>query len=197
MKNRAHRYLPIATLFFTLFLILPALVAADESPRTPPERTPAGRAQSAAQTTTCSACEATRKSCTIGCFGAEDKARMVACLMGCDNAAAACSCDEKVTLRSEDFLPRPDLLGTKALACHSTTPCGSQYSSCASWSASYDCGDPYCGIYRWCGDVCGDLGCWGPALRQGREQYRVCFNSLGQSCTEYQSTGASVVSCGC
>lgn len=99
--------------------------------------------------------------------------------------------------------PRSDLVPQwarqvveKADACHSTTPCGSAYPSCASWSGYSDCGDPLCGIYRWCGG-CGDpFGCWDEATRQRRERFRVCFNEFGQSCTEWQNT-LVLVACGC
>lgn len=99
--------------------------------------------------------------------------------------------------------PRSDLIPSwarsglaKADACHSTTPCGAEYGSCASWSGYTDCDEPLCGIYRWCGD-CGDpFGCWDLATRQRRERFRVCFNSLGQSCTEWQNT-LVLVACGC
>lgn len=193
MKDRAYRHLPIATLFLTLLLVLPVLAAADEDPRATRRGDP-GAAVLAR--TSCPACELAQKRCTVGCFGVGDKSTMAACLMGCDNAAATCSCEGKATLNSEDLIPRPDLFGEKALACHSTTPCGTEYASCATWSGFYDCGDPYCGFYRWCGDCDSDFGCFGPALRQHREQYRVCFNSQGQSCTEYQGA-ITFLACGC
>jgi hypothetical protein len=96
-----------------------------------------------------------------------------------------------------DLVPqwaRPSL--AKAEACHSTTPCGAAYPSCAGWSGYTDCGDPQCGIYRWCGD-CGDpFGCWDLATRQRRERFRVCFDQFGNSCTEWQNT-LVLVACGC
>ena len=68
--------------------------------------------------------------------------------------------------------------------------------SSAGWSGYSDCGDPICGIYRWCGD-CGDpFGCWDQATRQRQERFRVCFNQFGQSCTEYQNV-LVLVACGC
>jgi hypothetical protein len=81
-------------------------------------------------------------------------------------------------------------------ACHGTVSCQPNYPSCAGWSGYADCGDPLCGIYRWCGD-CGDpFGCWDPATRQTRERFRVCFDQFGNSCTEWQST-LVLVACGC
>jgi hypothetical protein len=145
---------------------------------------------------TCGACAVSHDQCTANCAGFVDHGERVACLIACDNAAATCSCDERVTLRSEDLLPkaRPE---ADAPACHSTTPCGSGYPSCASWSGYSDCGDPYCGIYLHCGDECEPgFPCPGPALRQWRERFRVCFNAQGQSCTEYQRT-STILSCGC
>jgi hypothetical protein len=197
MKPKAYRSLPTIVLAFALLPALGGPAAADENPRQP------GRgARDAAlpvQAASCGACVAAQERCTTRCFGVQDKTAMTACLIGCDNAAANCSCDERVTLRSEDVLPRPDLLGAKAAACNGTVTCGTEYSSCASWSAYYDCGDPFCAVYRWCGDQCADptFGCFGPAMRQSREQYRVCFNAQGQSCTEYRSGALTVLGCGC
>jgi hypothetical protein len=193
MKDRAYRYLPIAILGFALLVVLPGLAAADESAAP-------GRAFAAvvpAQAARCGACALAQESCSAKCFGREDKAGVVACLTGCDNAAATCSCDAEVTLSSEDLVAKMPWLSDKAAACHSTTPCGSAYPSCASWSGYSDCDDPFCGVYRWCGD-CPDpeFGCFGPALRQRRERFRVCFNELGQSCTEYQRTSV-VLGCDC
>ena len=144
----------------------------------------------------CGACALGREQCATNCLGLVDRGERVACLMACDNAAATCSCDEPVTLRSEDLLPkaRPE---ADAPACHSTTPCGSGYPSCAGWSGYSDCGDPFCGIYRYCGEDCEPgIPCPGPALRQSQERFRVCFNAQGQSCTEYQRS-VYVLGCGC
>ncbi len=158
-----------------------------------------------AQAADCPACGMLQKNCTAGCLGVEDK-RVIPCLLACDNAVAACSCDDPVTLRSEDAVrlglaggPRQSGSAFKAAACHSTTACGPSYPSCASWSGYSDCDDPWCGIYKFCGDppFCEEPDiCFGPALRQNQERFRVCFNSLGQPCTEYQRINF-VLGCGC
>lgn len=150
--------------------------------------------------------DAVHDQCLVNCFGREDQSQMLGCLIGCDNAAAERVGDEEVTLSSEDYVAQWGNGGvTAASACHSTAPCPAEYDSCASWSSYSNCGDPYCGIYRYC---CADLGPTGPqpnipncelfgdALRQYRERYRVCFNASGQSCTEYQRTSV-VAGCGC
>jgi hypothetical protein len=147
------------------------------------------------QAATCGPCATAQEQCFSNCFSREGKAATRACLMACDNAAAACSCDEAVTLRSEDLVLKTTAL--TADACHSTTTCGTAYPSCASWSGYSDCGDPTCGIYRWCPDDCeSDFGCWGQALRQSSERFRVCFDANANSCTEYQRL-SSVLQCGC
>jgi hypothetical protein len=103
----------------------------------------------------------------------------------------------RVAALRSDLVPEwmARLSAEKADTCHSTTPCGSAYPSCAGWSGYSDCGDPICGIYRWCGD-CGDPFGWDLATRQRRERFRVCFNQFGQSCTEYQNI-LVLVACGC
>ncbi|HET9226984.1 MAG TPA: hypothetical protein VFR31_09975 [Thermoanaerobaculia bacterium] len=144
----------------------------------------------------CAPCNVAHERCSVNCFGREGKGQIGACLIGCDNAAAVCSCDEVVTLRSEDVVARSgDLRSLTAFsaACHSTTPCGAAYPSCASWSGYANCGDPFCGFARGCGE-CEDFPCPGPAMKQQRERFRVCFNEIGQSCTEYQST---LITLGC
>lgn len=154
-----------------------------------------------AQVAGCRACAIAQERCAVNCFGREDKRAMTSCLIGCDNAAALCSCDEPDILSSEEYVARfaPELItDLKAAACHSTTPCGSAYGSCAAWSSYSDCGDPFCGIAFGCGE-CNEWGqceAGGPAEKQYRERFRVCFNAQGQSCTEYQRT-SSTGSCGC
>jgi hypothetical protein len=149
-----------------------------------------------AQAQKCPACALAQERCTSICFGLETRAGMASCLMVCDNQAATCSCDdEKVTLRSEDLrIPSEWLASTTA--CNATYTCPSEYGSCASWSSWYDCGEPWCGIYRWCGDCGDEFGCWGDALRQRQERYRVCFNAAQEACTEFQHANY-LVGCGC
>lgn len=146
--------------------------------------------------------------CVANCFGLEGSDQIVACAMGCDNAAAMTLPDDKVTLSSEEYVARwGNLLATKAGACHSTTACPAEYGSCGTWSSYSDCGDPWCGVWRLCDCYLGPAGSpspnmpicdpgFGDALRQFRESYRVCFNASGQPCTEYQRTSV-VLGCGC
>ena len=160
-----------------------------------------------AETAKCRPCAIAQERCSVNCLGREGKA-IGACLIGCDNAAAFCTCDEPATLDSEDFVarfgpqpgPQRDLgvVTEFSAACNPTTPCGSSYGSCANWSYFYDCGDPFCGFAVGCGE-CNEWGqceVGGPAMNQYIERYRVCFNEQGQPCTEYhrQSTPGS---CGC
>ena len=153
-----------------------------------------------AQAAKCRPCQIAQESCSVNCFGREDKDEMRSCLIGCDNAAALCSCDEPVTLSSEDYVARfgsQDVTQLKS-ACHDTTTCGSEYASCASWSGYTNCGDPFCGPTLGCGE-CNEWGqctAGGPGMKQFRERYRVCFNAVGDPCTEYQRTTSSG-GCGC
>lgn len=160
-----------------------------------------------AQAATCRPCALAQERCSVNCLGREGKA-IGSCLIGCDNAAALCSCDEPATLNSEDFVARfgpqsgaqagPKVVTDFSVACHSTTPCGTAYGSCASWSTYSDCGDPFCGVAVGCGE-CNEWGqceTGGPGIKQRMERYRVCFDALGQSCTEYQRSTVTE-SCGC
>jgi hypothetical protein len=57
--------------------------------------------------------------------------------------------------------------------------------------------EPFCSSANHCGDECPEFGpCPGPAIKQRQERFRVCFNALGQSCTEYQRTLLNL-GCGC
>lgn len=149
-----------------------------------------------AQPAKCRPCETVYERCSANCFGGE-KGEIGSCLRGCDNQAATCSCDEAVTLSSEEFVAKfgssagsPGPVTDFAAACHSTTTCGTAYPSCASWSGYSDCDDPFCSSVRGCGENCDEFDplCLGPGMKQRRERFRVCFNALGQSCTEYQRT---------
>lgn len=195
MKDRAYRCLPVAIVIFVL-LILPGLAAAEEGPAARGEA--ASEAVDRAGVRLCTACDIAHQRCSANCFGLADRPEFVGCMMGCDNAAINCTCDEEVTLRSEDILPMQVLLGANAVACHGNVSCQPGYPSCASWTSYYDCGDPFCGFYRWCPEDCPEeFGCFGEALRQRRESYRVCFNEFGQSCTEYQAGSNYILGCGC
>jgi len=164
-----------------------------------------------AQEAACRPCAIAQERCSVNCLGREGKA-IGECLVKCDNAAAVCSCDAPATLNSEDFVakfgPQPGpaanaeagikVVTDFSVACHSTTPCGSAYGACANWSGFSNCGDPFCGAGLGCGecDEWGHCEAYGPAMKQLRERYRVCFNPLGQSCTEYQ-LAATTGACGC
>ena len=92
-----------------------------------------------------------------------------------------------------------DFASLAKAACHGTVSCQPNYPSCASWSGYSDCGDAWCGQQRPCGEceyIEGHLFCSpGPAWKQPRERFRVCFDQFGNSCTEWQQTLIS--SCGC
>jgi hypothetical protein len=151
-----------------------------------------------AQAARCSPCRVVHQRCSANCFGL-DKAEIGGCLVACDNEAATCSCDEAVTLSSEDFVARfgPPGMTELTAACHSTTPCGSAYPSCASWSNYTACDDPYCVHFlHGCGDCGPEDPCLGPGLQQRIERFRVCFNAQGQSCTQYQLSFVTQ-QCGC
>lgn len=88
-------------------------------------------------------------------------------------------------------------IGTMA-ACHGTTTCDASYAVCTAWSAAMNCGTEYCGGV--CGPKCpsSDPLCERPqAVLQPRERYRVCFNSSGGQCTQWQAQLPTSVSCGC
>ena len=145
------------------------------------------------------ACTVALDRCSARCDGLSDLQAAQMCQIGCYNAAATCSHDEPVTLSSEDYLAsRGDsVIFTEAAACNYTSSCPSEYDSCADWSSWYDCGGPVCGPSTAC-PICGPSGCLagGPAIKQPRERYRVCFNQQMEGCTEYQHTGQTL-SCGC
>jgi hypothetical protein len=67
------------------------------------------------------------------------------------------------------------------------------YGACTNWSATYACGEEFCGFVGPC-KFDGYIG-----LRQPREKYRVCFDQWGDYCTEYQDAGSSFIggTCGC
>lgn len=151
-----------------------------------------------AQAGRCRPCEIAQERCSASCLGRDDKDQIGSCLIGCENAATRCSCDEPATLSAEEYVER---FGLKVVtefsaACHSTTPCGSEYGACTNWSSYSDCDDPFCHQVNGCAEECGPLSCFGPGMRQRQERYRVCFNAIGQSCTEYQRTVINL-SCDC
>lgn len=197
MKERAYRSPSIAILGFALLVFLAGLAAADERAvrATSASREAAFAAVLPAQAS-CRPCAVAHANCFANCFGLPEKEGMRACLTACDNAVATCTCDEAVTLRSEELVEWEWPSLSKA-ACHSTTPCGSAYASCAGWSSYADCGDLFCGTGMGCGSNCNPFKpCFGPALQQWRERFRVCFNEFGQSCTEWQRV-VLTYECGC
>lgn len=153
-----------------------------------------------AQAVKCRPCEVAHEKCSVNCLGREGDNEIRSCLIGCDNAAAFCSCDEPATLSAEDYVERFGLQGVTAFAaaCNPTTPCSSEYGACTNWSTFTDCGDPFCGPSTAC-RICDEWGqctAAGPATKQNRERYRVCFNPQGVHCTEYQRSTATL-GCGC
>ena len=144
------------------------------------------------------ACLVALDACSVSCHEIGDPQLSAGCLARCDLAAATCFDDEEVTLSSEDYLgKRTSGLFTKAAACHDTTPCPAEYGSCGSWSGFSDCGDPICGPSSLC-QTCNEWGqcLLGPATKQRRERFRVCFNQQMEGCTEYQ-WATQTLSCGC
>lgn len=149
--------------------------------------------------TRCTACDVVQERCSLRCLDLGDQVASLACVTGCDNAAALCTlCDEPVTLRSEDVVPAWNVL--TAGACVTPTTCGPEYASCASWSGYSDCNEPFCiNLTKGCGENCEPgFPCPGPARYQPIQRYRACFNTLGQSCIEYSTpTSRRLTGCGC
>lgn len=199
MNERTSRCSFLFILVFALLVALPGLATAGEDPRISPREREAFEAVATAEAKDCQRCAISHKKCSSTCFSLAEKGGMGDCLTACDNAVAACTCDQSVTLRSEDLVwERPDV--TTKSACHGTVSCQPNYPSCASWSSYSDCGDAVCGFGPRCGEcTCDEWGhCFcgpGPAWRQPRERFRVCFDSLGNSCTEWQTFTS--ISCGC
>lgn len=183
-----NRRIPILALFVTLSLIALGTGAAQAQPAQAPAP--------ATQPEMSQACATTLEQCTVDCLGRSDRSAVASCLMGCDNAAARCARDEEPTLSSEWYMEQfGNTLAVKSGACHDTTPCPTEYGSCGTWSGYTNCGDPYCSVHRTCGS-CSEPFCFDDATRQNQERFRVCFNSAGQSCTEWQRI-AVFVGCGC
>lgn len=80
--------------------------------------------------------------------------------------------------------------GRDAPACHGAYTCPSP-KSCGSWSASYDCDDPFCGGDSFC-DAKG-----APAWLQPTEKFRACTLGNGSSCYEYTVPTTRRLHCGC
>lgn len=74
--------------------------------------------------------------------------------------------------------------------CHTATTCPG-FDSCSSWSSLSQCGDTC--TQQCCHDrLCNEPDIGGTVYS---EQFRVCFNSLGASCTEWAISSRFV--CGC
>jgi hypothetical protein len=198
MNARVFRCSAILILGFGLLMVLSSPAAAGEGPRVSPQAMARFAAVAPPQAAGCTACAFAYQTCTSACFSVGEKGSMGKCLTTCDNAAAMCTCDQSVDLRSEDLVDFEWPSLTKA-ACHGTVSCQPNYPSCASWSGYSDCGTPFCGIGPRCGDceyIEGHLFCDpGPAWKQYRERFRVCFDAQQNSCTEWEQIFIS--SCGC
>jgi hypothetical protein len=198
MNQRVFQCSAILILGFALLMALPSLAAAGEGPRVSPQAMARFQAVAPAQAAGCTTCAFAYQTCNSVCISVGEKETLGKCLTACDNAAALCTCDQSVNLRSEDLVDFewPSL---EKAACHGTVSCQPAYPSCASWSGYSGCGTPYCGNGAHCGDCeyiegkefCGP----GPAWKSYLERFRVCFNALGQSCTEWQQVNNSW--CGC
>lgn len=199
MNQRAFRCLPVSLFILALLLILAGAALAAENPRVTPQARAAFLAVAPPQAAGCPSCALAHQKCSSTCFGEAEKGQMGACLTACDNAAATCSCDGPVTLRSEDLVQRGWASVTKAAACHGNVSCQPNFPSCASWSSYSACGDPFCDEGPRCGDCfCEGGHCFcdpGPALKSTQERFRVCFDQFGNSCTEWQVVLNS--RCGC
>lgn len=190
-----------ASSFFIVFglLVLGAagIAAAEESPRVTPQERQPFQAAPATEAKSCGSCAFILQKCFASCFAGGGKRQMSACLTGCDKAAASCRCDEVAKLRSEDLVSWGVVSLTKN-GCHPGSSCPPSYASCAGWSGPSNCGPSYCQDESWCGDPWCDNGCdpdGGPANHTPYEQFRVCFDQFGNSCTEWSSYDA--VFCGC
>lgn len=198
MSERVLRGSSILILGFGLLMLLSSPAAAGEEPRVSPQARARFEAVAPPQAAGCGLCAFAYQTCSSTCFGLAEGRDMGKCLTGCDNAAKMCTCDDPVDLRSEDLVGFDWPSQTKA-SCHGTVSCQPNFPSCASWSAYSDCGTAYCGNGPKCGEcewIEGHLFCGpGPAWRQSRERFRVCFDQYGNSCTEWQQT--LQITCGC
>ncbi len=158
-------------------------------------------AQGQVQAAKCRPCQQAYERCSASCISRADKQAMGSCLVGCDKAAAFCSCDKPATLSAEEAV---SMLGLSAAvlpsssACNSPSSCGPAYGACTNWSGGYPCGSAYCGWAYGCG-LCNEWGqceAGGSAMQQNYESYRVCFDQFGSPCTEY-AYGVSNEGCGC
>jgi hypothetical protein len=147
------------------------------------------------------ACEKEREaafgSCVAACESLPVGKELAECYAACEAKDAEAACDGPIAVKSESLVDAEAIRNAAAAACHAPTTCP-EPKSCAGWSAWYNCGDPFCGVVRWCGEDCepDPRFCFGPGLRQPRERFRVCFSNTGTQCIEYQRS-AIIVGCGC
>ena len=192
MSQPAFRCPSLSMIVFGLLLLGAAGGAASgEDPRV------ALRARQGSRAVPAQTCALIHQKCTAACFADAGKRAMGACLTACDKAAAGCTPDGAATLRSEDLV-RWGVVSFTKNGCHPGSSCPPGYSSCASWSGPSVCGASYCQDESFCGDPWCDNGCdpnGGPANHTPYEQFRVCFDQFGNSCTEWSSYDA--VFCGC
>lgn len=80
--------------------------------------------------------------------------------------------------------------GGEAAACNAAYTCPSP-KSCGSWSAPYDCDDPFCGGDSFC-DAKG-----APAWLQPTQKFRYCTLGNGSGCYEYSGLVSRRLHCGC
>lgn len=82
---------------------------------------------------------------------------------------------------------------TSLNSCQPTSTCPAEYGSCTPWSTATLC-EQECGV-----GICKCTPVWACDVEvKGRESlnsYRVCFNSGGQACTEWNQT--TYFTCGC
>ena len=198
MSQLAFRFPSPSVVVFGLLLVGAAgAAAAEEGPRITPEARQGFRIVLPPQAAGHEPCAVTLQKCFVSCFANGGKRAMDACLTACDKAATRCTSDGAATLRSEDLV-RWGVVSMNKDGCHASQLCPSGYSSCASWSGPSNCGPSYCQDESWCGDPWCDNGCHpggGPANHTPYEQFRVCFDQFGNSCTEWISYDASL--CGC
>jgi hypothetical protein len=194
MNERAFRCPSTFILILALLLAaLPGLVAADEAPRRiSPRARAAFEAVAPPQAKECQLCAFAHQHCSQACFSLVEKGGIGKCLTQCDNAAATCTCDPAVGLRSEDLVSQEWLSSNKNHACNADVSCQPNYPSCASWSGYSTC-DTHCfATFPRCGPcTCDGPYCWcerGPGGTEYLQRFRVCFDQFNNSCTEWQTT---------
>ena len=80
--------------------------------------------------------------------------------------------------------------GRDAASCNAPYTCPSPV-SCGSWSAAYDCDDPFCGEDAFC------TAKGAPAWLQPTQKFRHCVLQGGGDCYEYTVPVTRRLHCGC